>query len=231
MLNLHPKQFALLALWLALCVTTYGQAGTKEEPDPRTNTERVYDRVLDLLFPLNTLKVSDREFVIIVRYKPSFEAESQIIIVKGEKGAEVTEYQSSEGNIFARLDEMMARTGSDDAGFLAGQIRVRRRRISIPASTIKRWHGSFASSLYQSLLVTPGAGTKDKGFVILDGTEYELWYVSESKRVTSRFVGSNGPPSHESQPLVKWMKEVRRWVKSLGAQNSRSSSWSESPRA
>src|SRR5947207_1771856 len=70
-----------------------------------------YNHVLDMLFPRDDSAI----FSIVLRFKPSFQPESQIVIKRGLKNAEIIEYTSLSGNIYSKLNDVMARGGKEDA--------------------------------------------------------------------------------------------------------------------
>src|ERR1700692_4556408 len=63
-------------------------------------SHETHDRVLEILFPRDDLKGI---YWFVLRFKPSFEPESQIVIKRGVNKAEVLEYTSLSGNMYSEL--------------------------------------------------------------------------------------------------------------------------------
>jgi hypothetical protein len=174
-----------------------------------------YNRVLDMLFPRDdsTKKI----FAIVVRFEPSFQPESQITIKKGLDKAEVIEYTSLSGNIYSKLNSVIAHGGKEDVVEMAKLIKVRRRAIEVPYAQIKQWHANFLVSIGGSLdafnekIEDYDTGTST---ITLDGTFYNLWYKQISNEISFRLYDEEVDDSHSTGDLklVQWMNTVRREV-------------------
>jgi hypothetical protein len=131
---------------------------------------------MDLLFPLSALQQPSLYFVTILRYQPSFEPESQIIMIGREGYAEILEYRSLDGNLFYKLDDLL-RNGNITAAEFAKQIHISRRTLRIPFSLAQVWRKKLIDSVAfaskpRRLHYVPFPKTIT---VVTDGTKYEVW--------------------------------------------------------
>jgi hypothetical protein len=143
------------------------------------NDSSYYDQLLDVLFPKNILDKPGRRFILILRYKPSFTSESQIVISGREDDVNVVEFTSMDENIYYKLSEILDKTDDEpDIAELAKQFRVRKRELKLPLALLNNWRQKVIKSVSQALIpkiqesVLPKA---DKINDIEDGTSYELW--------------------------------------------------------
>jgi hypothetical protein len=177
-----------------------------------------YDRVLDILFPRDDS--AKYVFVIVLRFKPSFQPESQVVIRRGLDRAEITEYTSLSGNVYSKLNDVIAHGGKEDVVEMAKLIKVRKRLIDIPYAQVKQWHTSFLDSIRESLnsfkekIEEYDTGTST---IALDGTFYDLWYKQISDEISFRLYDRevNDLRSTGDLKIVQWMNTVRRDVSKL----------------
>lgn len=179
-------------------------------------SSETYNRVLDILFPRDDSAI----FAIVLRFEPSFQPESQIIIRRGLDKAEVIEYTSLSGNIYKKLNDVIAQGGKEDAVEMAKLIKVRKRSVEVPHAQVKQWHTSFLVSISESL-----NGFKEKSeeydtgtsTIALDGTFYDLWYKQISNEMSFRLYDQavEVPRLEADFKLVQWMNAVRREVEKL----------------
>src|SRR6266498_4663705 len=134
-------------------------------------SQEAYNRVLDILFPREEPAGNYR---LVLRFRPSFHPESQVVVKRGLNKLEVIEYTSLSGNIYSKLNDLVARGSKEDAMELAKLIKVRRRSIEVADSQVRQWHTGFFESFDGSLKAFRKeseqfgkAGTID---VVLDGT-------------------------------------------------------------
>lgn len=180
-------------------------------------SRETYNRVLDILFPRD----DSAFFAIVLRFEPNFQPESQIVIFKkGLDKAEVIEYTSLSGNIYRRLNDVMAHGGKEDAVEMAKLINIRRRSIEVPYAQVKQWHTSFLVSISESLntfkekLDEYDTGTST---IALDGTFYGIWYRQIGGEMSFRLYDQalEIPRLIGDFKLVQWMNTVRRDVEKL----------------
>jgi hypothetical protein len=211
----------IIALTLVSQVTG---AYSQSKPSPQDGllksykvvSQETYNRVLDILFPQGDLGV----VTIVLRFEPSFQPESQIIIRKDLDKAEVIEYTSLSGNIYSKLNDVMAHGGKEDAVEMAKLIKVRRRSVEVPYAQIKQWHTGLLASIRESLNVFKekldeyDTGTST---IALDGTFYDLWYEQVGDKFSFKLYDEeiNDLRSTGKFKLVQWMNTVRRDVRKL----------------
>lgn len=216
---------AMLILMLQVSSSNNSQSGVALQ-DTQTKTSPViggetYNRVLDMLFPRNEPASGGTLWAVILRFKPSSKPESQIIIRRGVNKIEAIEYTSSDGSIYDKLNEALARGSKEDAAEMAKSIRVTRREMSVAQAQARRWSATFFDSLASTTKTLREAfeeseKTGAESFV-LHGTFYDLWYEQGLNEVSFKFydVDIDKPGSDGELKLVQWMNAVRRDVGKL----------------
>ena len=198
--------------------TTDSQASDGAIKGNRIITQESYGKVLDLVFPRDE---TTRNYLLVLRFGPSFHSESQIVIKGGGDKVEVLEYTSLSGNIYDRLNNFVARGSKEDVVELAKLIKVRRRAIEVPYAQAKQWQAGFLDGfeeLSKSFKEQTEQLDKDSSInVVLDGTLYEIWYsqgVSKTSfRVWDEEVSERQPNGRLK--VVQWMNAVRHDVEKL----------------
>jgi hypothetical protein len=202
---------APIVLLLLACFCIHAQEQLpKEIPILSDETQQ---KLSELLFPLDALKSSGGQFVLILRYRPSFEEDSQYVIVGGDGKVHVTEYTSN-GNVWYKANEIFGRTGRDDAIEIAKMIGVRKREFDIPFAQLRRWRSNLIDSIAVALRpkkvesIYPGK----YGTVILDGTTYDIWDSSGAGVIHFSLYDSEvSDRIYPDDPaFVRWMKLIRR---------------------
>lgn len=171
---------------------------------------------MDILFPRDGPAI----FAIVLRFEPNFQPESQIIIRRELDKAEVVEYTSLSGNIYGKLNDVIAQGGKEDAVEMAKLIKVRKRSIEVPYAQVKQWHSGFLLSIKESLngfkerIEEYDTGTTT---IALDGTFYDLWYKQISNEMSFRVYDQAVEVRRLTGDfkLVQWMNAVRREVEKL----------------
>jgi hypothetical protein len=210
-----------VVLILALQVGANGQSSSSQAEAQRTypivSTE-TYNRVLDIVFPRDEPATSGIIFEFVLRFEPSFHATSQITIRKRFDKIEVIEYTSPEGNIFDKLNEILAHGGKDDPVAMAKSISVNRREISILDPQVKRWYATFFEGLgttQKTLNELGEQSDRDRTVsLLLDGTTYDVWYKQGVNTVALSLydVEIDRPGADGELKLVQWMNSIRREV-------------------
>jgi hypothetical protein len=181
-------------------------------------SQETYNRVLDIVF---TRDEPRGDYGLVLRFKPSFHPESQVVIKRGVNKVQVIEYTSLSGNIYSKLDEVVTHGGKDDAVELAKLIKVRRRSVLVPNVQVKQWHSSFLESLGDSLKTFKKRSEEfDRErtiTVVIDGTFYDLWYSQGTNDMSFSFYDEE---ISDQQPngalkIVQWMNVVRADVEKL----------------
>ena len=186
--------------------------------EERVISDEEYEQVLNLLFPLNALIEPYYEFVTILRYKPSFGAEAQIVLIGREGYVQVIEYQSLDGNLYSKLSELLG-SGELSPAEMASRVRVRKREIRVPFHQAQRWRRGLIDSI--NIAARPRAlryaPPPREVTIVTDGTEYELWDSSRVSRVSLHFSLVGGETHRRVYPatasFISWMEIVRAQVK------------------
>jgi len=211
MLRGYLKHALMIGLGFFLLTESVMTSKTAQD-SARVASEETYDKVLDLVFPRDILQEQKLRYVFVLRYEPTFHTESQLVIAEGWDKTEVIEYKSLDGSIEMKLDEIVRRTGKEDAEQMAKQIRIQKRHIKISRAEIRLLQERFFESLRLSekKLIAP---MPDRVMVTQDGTGYRLWY-SGITDIHSDLSGSGikVPTRLDESPLIDWMKSVYRRV-------------------
>ena len=212
----------LAALILTLQVSIV--IGQSSLPQNRTQSVypvvswKTYNRVLDIVFTRDDPDANKTIFEFVLRFEPSFHSTSQVVFRKRLDKIEVVEYTSPDGNIFDKLNEILDRSGKEDAVTMAKSIRVKRREITVPDTQIKRWYATFFDSLAVTAKTVREKGEKSTktrtATFVLDGTTYNVWYKENLDTISLGLydVEVDTPGSDGELKLVQWMNSVRREV-------------------
>jgi hypothetical protein len=202
---------------LILCAGNFSlSAHAQEKTVPSLDLED-YRRILDELFPRNVMDKPGPEFVMVLRYLPSFEAESQIVIAGRKNEINVIELTSLDGNIFYRLTDVMQRTGEKSSVELAKYIRVKRRELKISVRRLNLWRRNLIESVSKSLRVKVLESTLPTARamnVMDDGTSYEFWdhSLSGDTYFTPSGIEETGLDFSGKRLFVRWMERIKREV-------------------
>jgi len=171
-----------------------------------------YQRILDIVMPRELYDRRGGEFLLTLRFEPSFDPESQIVIGKRPEGYAVTYYSLPAGvrSISYQMDKIVAETGETDAAVIAKQINVECQKVDIPAQVVAE-----LMSQYSNLRLSPELDT----LVTLDPTWYRLWFRASSSGAELFFSYGDAHYGHDEKahPLVRWMNEVKRVVEKYAA--------------
>jgi hypothetical protein len=205
----------LLSVTAILILLHSSNLCAQEKTIPAVNLE-TYDKVLNLLFPLDELNAvgSAWGFVTVLRYLPSFEAESQIVIVGREGKVRAIEYKSLDGNIYYKLSEIFGRTGREDSTELAKMIRISKRELNIPKVLAEKWRNNLIDSVSLSLKTKKIEFAPKLIDIMDDGTHYELWDTSVSGDIHYSPSGNkvSNRPYRGKDAFEDWMKVIQREV-------------------
>ena len=212
----------MVALMLTLQVTDAGAQNRSTHQATRLKSYKVvspetYNRVLDISFPRDDPDPSKTILAIVLRFKPSFKPESQIVIRRRLDKVEVIEYTSLNGNIYSKLDNVMAYGGKEDAVEMAKLIKVRRRSIEVPYAQVKQWHMNLLDRIGESLKAFKEKSEEyDRGTVTLalDGAAYDLWYEQGLNKISFSLYDEevNDLRPNGDFKLVQWMNAIRRKI-------------------
>ena len=194
-------------------------ASSPQEQASDNDVEVLYDEVLTSVFPRGALEEGGSNYVIILRVDPTFEANSQVVIVGRDNGIEVTEYTSQSGNIYSKLIDALESSPRRGWEELAKMIQVKKRTVIVPKALVARWRADLVSSVCTSLKGRPSGSSRAAGTttVTLDGTTYNIWYRSEAGRLVYRIHGGEIGTrlSKLNPPLAIQINEIWEAIKSL----------------
>lgn len=199
-------------------LTIHAQERAVQEGQSVPNiTNETYTQVLNLIFPLDVLEDKDAEFVIVLRFTPTFQANSQVTIVKRRARYEITEYMSSSGNVYSKLNDILENTGREDVSEMAKMIPIKKRTVRVTTALVEDWHRTLIRDICTSLQrATINSRDKSKGTtVVLDGTTYNLWYRYKAAKLSFSAYGSevDFKPSSVDPQIVLLMKGIWRTLK------------------
>lgn len=210
-------------LILTLCTASIDARSRSSSQDQATKSyplarRETYNRVLDIVFPRDEIDSSKTIFSFALRFKPHSQPESQILIRRGAGEIEVIEYTSLDGDIYAKLNDLLARGSKEDAVELAKAIRVNRRVIRVPYAQIKQWYATFFESLASTTKTLRGKGeefdrTGGSETIFLHGAIYDLWYKQRLNQMSFSLYDVDLDDARSGGfKLVHWMDTVRREV-------------------
>lgn len=215
--NSCRKAFLIAFLWFL------AQGSASENPifGQKVVSEDTYDQVLDLVFPRDALRNRNVRYVFVLRYEPTFQAESQVVIVNGWDRSDIIEYRSLDGNIEMKLDAIVRHTKKEDIKRMAKQIRIQIRHLSVPSADLNLLHDNFFQSLHLSERALVGPKS-ERVTVTQDGTTYRVWYSGITEIQTDLSGSGIGSPTRADEaPLLDWMKDVHRKLESAPVMSRR----------
>lgn len=183
-------------------------------------SRQTYERVWDAAFPNESDHGSPLRFSLVLRFLPSFEPESQIVIrcEKSETGATSVDYAKATTSAVEVTYRDFLGERSPDVQAVAMKMGVKRVSFAATPGASRKWLEGFLRALASS-----AAGIEKRAFnggVILDATEYRLQYTEEFNSLSFDFVGSPGGREHPNDlPVVKWMNATRRTIEDLAKQH------------
>lgn len=199
------KAFTLVSL----AVIFYPGVSIQAQQSQRPLNRHTYYRLLDTIFPRAETpaygNTSLRAYSVILRFRPSFEAESQINIIGYEDGnIEVVVFTLlNNKNVWEQMVDLEELTKRSDLAHFVKSIPVRRQAIQKSDKSLKQLMDRFSSfrvSLPKEIET------------VADGFGYDLWYETANNKLHLSLVDSYpGHPPYKD-PLVKWMNDVRGFI-------------------
>lgn len=199
-------QTLVLAVWC--CAIDEQCLGSRAQEVARVHTisRETYNRVIDLIFPrVSDFKDQRKEFILTLRYMPSFQAGSQVRITKYSDGSlDVVTYNLAKRNrsIGEQLNDIFRETGREVPEEMAERLSVQTQTIA-DTGTVRNLLSRFMSIKFSPQLDSS---------ITIDSTGFHLWYDTVSNRSYYLLAGSNHDQNRFDHPLVRWMNEVRRAV-------------------
>lgn len=179
-------------------------------------TSQTYNQVLDAVFPRETRGDRQIVFEIILRFRPSFQSTSQIIIRKFTTGVEVIEYTSMVGSIYQKLNKILADGGKEDVIEMTKAIKVKKRTVNVSEAQVMRWYDAFFDSFNATAKTLHKIGdelsrTNGSETILLDGTNYDVWYKHRLNELAFSLYDhevSESISNYEFR-LIRWMNTIR----------------------
>lgn len=213
-------QTGAIGLCLAIASSVFGEP---QQPAPHHKKGEVlaevssedYERVLGLLFAPTTQAPRDLVFSIVLRFRPSFEPESEVIIRQGRGQAATVEYIAAENNVHTALNGLLRITPGARPEALARDVHVQRRTFNLPAARCFALQAALFASLNETLSALRAAGGTVHGSgettVTLDGESYELWYEQGLTQFSGFFSASEADLSATPNAIGigKWARALR----------------------
>ena len=224
-MKLHDsKNFIVLLITYFIfgcLVCIQGQNQKQNKLVSSENHSEIYRKLLDILFLQDVLTREDIRFAFLLRFKPSFEAESQIIIVEYSDGhKEVISQVSQNGNIWQKLMDMIFEGENiKDLVEVSKKFQVRTRSVKASSSQIIGWRRTFLDVVcVQAMDEKKSTRLVPSNEIIAqaDGTIYQLWYIGE-RNVRYEFTSpyQRKVTDKERHPFEVWMKNVAKAVEKL----------------
>jgi len=174
-----------------------------------------YERVLSLVFSPTTQPPKDLVFTIVLRFRPSFEPESEVIIRQGRGQVANVEYIAAEHNVHTTINELLQVAPGVRPEALARDVHVQRRTFTLPVARSFALQAGLFASLSETLLALGAAGAKVHGSgettVTLDGESYEVGYEQGLTRLSGFFSASEADLSAtpNATGIGKWARALR----------------------
>lgn len=161
---------------------------------------RKYSDTLDLVFNLNQDECRLTRDRVTLRFLPSFQKESQIVICQrldGETFAFIQNLSQSDGQVWGAV--IAGATGGKERtpGEIALRFHVQTRKCEVGSDITKQW--------MQEVLSLPLNPPPFEGQYMKDGVGYEVVIDAGSN---STRVAVQGP--REGVPLISWMNKVKK---------------------
>jgi hypothetical protein len=172
---------------------------------PRRTDQSVFEEA----FPWPARDIAAAPLTIAMRFRPSFHAESAIVLRFDENGTAAVEYVKAG----VRISEFLSKpNASANGNSLTTALRLVERRQAGESTVGKEWLEGFWDSLTRS----PISMKETMGRIQLDGTRYELQVVTGLNTWKLTIVDDeveNGVSG--DMPIVRWMNSVRVAVDAL----------------
>lgn len=181
-----------------------------------------YEAILNALFTKNTYAETPSSSSCTLRFEPSFQPESQIVIWTDVRESRLKEYRSAEGNIYGRINGILAAGTDHSAADLARRFHVVSQEIAIPRAQAARWQVDLLKSAGETLENFSSSVERDsksgKATIIQDGTTYRLrCTVGVSDIAVSVYDVDVASSSQPTLPLAQLMRSIYLGVKKLMA--------------
>lgn len=205
------------AALLVLFFTGLVQAQTIE----RSLDSDEYQKAIDILFPLDGGEVpAFADYKIVLRVRPSFEAEYSISFAARGDSVHVTLREAADGNLFYFLSSLVKTTELLRADELSRRAHIRVTSTTIPRNSFHRYRRAFDLQVRRILSDSVSGNSRAKlalraneARIALDGTNYDVRFVNASMDEIRLSVYDQPLAATKfDHELVKWIKSVVRFV-------------------
>jgi hypothetical protein len=179
----------------------------------------VYEKTLDVLFPERNSSPKNIISTTVLRFEPTFESESELVLRETFDSSEILYYKATEGNIYHRLNEVIQGGSPADPVLLSKKINITAKKILIPKTLFKNWNSTMFEGIRLSTKTLDDVGEQQRGGAVsipLDGTVYVLKYTQGTNDFSLKLydVDSNRPNVTPQFKIVQWMIGVHEYVNS-----------------
>jgi hypothetical protein len=175
-----------------------------------------YKKVFDLAFPPNR-GIGISGYWMMVRFLPSFSAESQIVIRHEGKSEISIDYFVAGRGLQSLLAEEFSDSKNPDISRVAKLMEVKKTSIAAKTDAFEPWFQAFWKAFENS--AAPLHKSAYTNYIQLDGTKYVLEYRDGDHHFSFELRGPelgyedlNDP---DDLPLVKWMLVLRKEILEL----------------
>ena len=208
----NPLKLVVLVFLLIGCSRgVFGQEPATAANEVKS-TDDVYKTLLDLVFPR---KLGGRfEIQLVLRYTPTAERESQIVISCQLDGrCDVVLYQVPEGSppVFIQAQDVMERMGIHDPHEIRKHLKVSTQRLEpLPVLEVRALVYEFAQ-----LRLPPPLDVR----LSFDAYSYQCWMRAGMQEMYFSFADSDPQIVKDRHPLVAWMIKTKATVEKLAAES------------
>jgi hypothetical protein len=214
MKNLYRK--SCLAACLSVFLSFSPAFGQSSSAGPTVLSPENYSHLLDRLFPRVHPPSLRLDWLLVLRFEPNHGPESQLSIRAWHDGRAEVYFDLIQGSsAWSEANAYIARTGQQNLDAITSSIKTTRSVLSLPRSTLERWHQLFFRAIGESQLLLEKSDEEfrksGERAAVLDGDRYTLWYMQGESEFSWSFsdVPINDVARQGMSPLVKWMATVR----------------------
>lgn len=178
-------------------------------------------KVRDLAFPAEQGSWRTGGFMLVLRFLPSFHAESQIVVRYTTIGGTASvDYRAAQASFEDVWRSYYCRNLDNKA--LLGLMAVQKSSLAVPDAVVQRWF----EDLWRAWVASAPILEQDAygNTVQLDGTRYNLDYYDTQKHLSLSVMGSEIPYEEAGDlPIVQWMRKVLKDVEEKARQQPQGS--------
>jgi len=207
----------IMAALLVLFFTGLVQAQTIE----RSLDSDEYQKAIDILFPLDGGEVpAFADYKIVLRVRPTFEAEYSISFAARGDSVHVTLREAADGNLFYFLSSLVKTTELWRADELSGKVHIRTTSATISRNSFQRYRTAFDLQVRRSFAdtVSRKSGAKvhqtaNSERITLDGTNYDVRFMNACMdEIRLSVYDQPLAATTFEHELVNWIKNIVQFV-------------------